>query len=693
MPRSNLERTKLRLNGGINQQEDDASMEQCSDCLNVWAPKGRLETRPGYRGVSTHGRGTATITVLKARGEDVSAGTFRSPDGAGTLNLSNLEALDQDGGVAADRWYLGHSAPFDKLQLFINSGNLATTFYVAEYWNGTNWAEVRVLELSAAGEARVTTHLEVVGGIFRVIFSLCRPQDWATTTVDSQSAYWIRFSLRGDNLTGATRIGVDNVFTHLKATDAVRGLFTTQFPTSKRYIFVHNWIPGSGSKQLYVDTATSIDSSELISTSLDNSNGSPDGFADDIPATIAVVPDYNEAFVSYNHASGHIAMNEVGDVFMSSSKVESRDFAVGAGAPYDPNYIAQDTTWPRAKFTTFFDNRIWCAGIAGDPFKIQWSAPAPYHKVWPSLSFEQLMEDDNSPITAMQALGEQMVVFKQDSIWLLIDSGLDSFGLRRFTPKRIVAGVGCSGNNSVQQIRGNLIFLSEDGIYKFDGTPNVLKVTTDSSTGADRLYETIDSITPKRRPFSASIHWKTEQLYILSFSTDGEATVNDTTVVWDYDHDEWWIWDNIDAQHWLSDEDVNDNEILYFGDSAGRVYRFGVGRTDHGAAISSSVKSQRIFEDGEITRRCRQVSIMSDNRTAAVSCEILANDEPSGSSGTVNFTDTANEANIIPRRRRKRLDYRKDGNWFQVKLSHSTKNERMYVSYVDLGFLKLGCRR
>jgi hypothetical protein len=697
MPRNQLEHSKLKLIGGINQQDEDASLDQCADCLNVWAPRGRLETRPGYRGVANYPSGFASTSGITffVEGEDVSAGTFTG------VTLDNLEALDQDAAVVSDRWYVGYPTKLTSfaIHVAVAASNSNNTKFRAEYYNGTNWVHLDVREQDEV-YTDVETHLGSLSSATHA-FTFVQPQDWATTTVDGQSAFWLRFVLLVadfDNLVNPTATNAVNaIYTPGK----IRGLFAVQFPFSKKYVvLLNNSFPATGSIYLDVFASDAIYfKNPVVFTAGSTSSTSTLGVDADIPATIAVVPEFNECYLAYNHAVTLYELDDAGEgtnkytnLNTRFAKVEDRDFAVGPGAPFDRNYIAQEASWPEAKFTAFFDNRLWCSGINSDPFKIQWSAAAPFHRVWPSLSFEQLMEDDNSPITAMKALGEQMVVYKQDSIWLMIDSGLDAFGLRRFVPKRVVAGVGCVAHNSVQQIRGNHIFLAEDGVYAFDGTPNIRKVTKDPNTGADRLAETIKTITASRRPFAAAAHWRTEQMYLLSFSTKGQATTNDTTIAWDYDHDTWWIWDNIDAQHWMSDEGVNNDETLYFGDSAGNVHRFNIGRTDHGAAISASATSHRMHYESEMTRRARQVSIISSNKTASLSCEVLADDEPTGSSGTFNFNDF-NEANIIPRRRRKRLDYRKDGEWFQTKLTHSTKNERMYVSLVDVGYHRLGIRR
>jgi len=258
----------------------------------------------------------------------------------------------------------------------------------------------------------------------------------------------------------------------------------------------------------------------------------------------------------------------------------------------------------------------------------------------------------------------------------------------------VVAGVGCVSNASIQRIRGGLIFLAEDGVYRFDGTPNIVKLS-------DRIGKTIESISPSRRHLSASVHWRTKSCYLLSVAVDGSHD-NNRTIVYDYKNDAFWLWD-VPAKLWLLDEDAHDNERLYFINQYAQVFEMGDGNHDHGAAISSNILTQRIGENLNTKITIRQVEVLSDNRTSSLSVAVRHNDdENSETIGTLDLTDSTEavygtavdgvDKYVQDRRRPRRLSYRKQGDWLQVKISHSTKNTPMTIAGIDVGYVPGGRR-
>jgi hypothetical protein len=305
------------------------------------------------------------------------------------------------------------------------------------------------------------------------------------------------------------------------------------------------------------------------------------------------------------------------------------------------------------------------------------------------------MEDDNSPITGLSALGENVVVFKSDSIWIMTATGENqATGINHYTPIRVVAGVGCVSNASIQKVRGGLIFLAEDGIYRFDGTPNIVKLSA-------RIGTTISSINPSRRRLAASVHWRSKNCYLLSVAVDG-AHDNNRTIVYDYKNDSFWLWD-VPARTWLLDEDASDNERLYFLNQNAQVYEMGVGNHDHGSAISSHILTQRIGENSNTKTTVRQVEILTDNHTSSLTVAVRHNDdennETSGalvltSSGDASYGSAVNGTDkyVQDRRRARRLSFRKQGDWHQLKVSHSTKNTPMTISGIDIGIISGGRR-
>jgi hypothetical protein len=681
MSRRAYQRYRTTGAGGINQEFEKASENQLADARNVWAPDGRIIQRPGYVGLARIPINDLSTQTLAGVSEDVSTSTFTDESGVtGRLDLSSFVA--RTASVSGDRFYVGHTAVFDSLNLPVTQANSNDTRVKAEYYNGTSWQYIPVTCFTGSNAAFTRQNSALAA---TAVWYWPRPKDWTQVAVNGRSRFWIRFTLWNADFDASVEIDLNEIGTRIGTNEFnVQGIFRPEYLDGSHQIHVVSDINNAVSV-IVEDFAGSTFRANTYTTA----NEQP-------PATIAVVPQFNEAFVAYGKRVTRIALPKENSALAA---IEDNEAFVGTGAPFDDNFVAQEGQFPRANIIRFFKGTLWAAGIENDPFTVRWSAPQPFHKIWPSINAEPLMEDDNSPITAMEALGEHMVVFKQDSIWLMLDAGINDFGLQEFVPRRIVAGVGCVAQNSIQQIRGRLIFLAEDGIYAFDGTPNIVKLS-------EAVDETIRTIRAAKRVNVASAHWRTRNLYILAAETKaGTTDINDTNFVWDYKNNAWWIWDGIDAKSWLSTETSADNEQLIFADSLGSIYEVNKGRTSNGAAINSSFTTQRINLFTNFKARARSVELTSTNKAQSATIELLANDESSGQSGTLDFTDSneetwatlqwgtgATDSYYEERRRARRIGVRKDYDWLQVKVTHSVKNEPFALTVLDLGWFPLGYR-
>lgn len=695
-------RQRVALTGieGINEQHELATPNQLADCRNVWAQNGSIESRPGYQPVTR----SYVPDLFTANADDwdfflgdgADPESFTSPSG-GVLTLDNA--------AVGERLYLGKSAIFTIFGLgFVNpKSNDNNSIFKAQYYNGTDWMYIPIEEYISDGSPLTYAPKGNFLGSSTITnqstaFKFAEPKDWATTTVNGTTAYWIRFEILDEALDSEVEIDQSPKTSYTGG--GVVGLMVAQYSSTKHYVIVD---VVRGASATAAQTIYNIDSLRRHNQSFPIQRDDNNIYE---PPTMAVVPQFEESYVAFGKRCTKVKAR---DFSPEVAKVESDPSIVGpnnVNAPYNRDSIAQLTAWPDCNYTEFFKGHIWCAGIENEPYTVRWSAPVPYHTVWPALNFEYIMENDNSPITGIHPLGEHMVVFKQDSIWVMLDTGINAFGLQTYTPRQVVAGVGCVANSSIQEVRGNLVFLGEDGLYVFNGQ-KAEKATLDKrmyynpELWADRLEATFRSITKGRRQFVSSVNWKNEQCYLLSMTTDGSST-NNLTVCWNYDKNTFWLWDNIDAQHWMVDEEANDEEALYFGDSSGNIYRFGLGKTDAGQAISSYVSSKYFGLEDSYTRRVLDVIVTSSNRCSGVTVDLLKNDDVSNATVTIPMTDE-NEAQygsgtygtstyVTPRRRRRRAERRDDCQWYQVKISHSTKNERFELDQVQIGAKLLGVR-
>tara|TARA_Y100000310_G_scaffold307095_1_gene348905 strand:- start:186 stop:2348 length:2163 start_codon:yes stop_codon:yes gene_type:complete len=711
---------KLTCHRGINQQRGLATLEECAEASNVWAPDGVIEQRPGYVGLVSFPfvdwADNTTSGCVQTFITETTGGSFATTTEGNNMTLNSW--------ATNAFWYIGFNkvsgaytgVTDDRFLLAYDTGaipavNTNQMGYDASYYNGTEFVALRVIERkgnpnTTESSSVVSPHLSDARGS---MFCFCPPGDWASTTINSVAAFFLRFKIKPRNtsgsdstlasgvLVGNATAGVHHISSRLSET---RGLFVGQFPSTKRYISVNRHDAGTSVPKVRWLLASDHEFSDVTEPDFEQLGR----YEDASLATHAVVPQFGEGFVAYGGIVKRYSLKQPWphatdgtDFFATRAAKEVKDFAVGPEAPFDPDYVRQLGSFPTGDIIVYFKNRLWVSGSSEEPYAVKWGAATPYHKVFPNTANDLLMEDDNSPITGMAPLGEHLAVFKRDSIWLMVAVGENSItGVTDFRGRKIVDGVGCVSNASIQQIMGRLVFLAEDGIYSFDGTPTVQKLS-------DRVSTTVASINKHKTAFTVSAHWKTKNCYLLSVPTRG-ANDNNKTLVYDYKNDTWWIWD-IPVALWLNDEGEADEETLYFLDNKQCMNLLGFGNTDHGQAITSTVLTQRIGETDNIRRTVRQVEVTSDNRATSLTVAVRANDDSNGDdSGTLSLTDdseaeyassllfTAGTKYVLDRNRARRLSFRKQGDWLQVLVTHDTHNTPMSIRAIDVGVID-GTRR
>jgi hypothetical protein len=286
----------------------------------------------------------------------------------------------------------------------------------------------------------------------------------------------------------------------------------------------------------------------------------------------------------------------------------------------------------------------------------------------------------------MAGLGDNLVVFKQNSIWQLIYNGLDDLDLPTFVPQLVVAGVGCLAANSIQQVNGRLMFLAEDGFYAFDGTPNIKKMS-------ENVNATVQRINPARQPFATAINWRTRYAYMCAVSLD-ESETNNAVFIYDYKHQAWWIWDGWDDINcWFQIDGVGLQENIYYADGFGRLYQLERGDTDNGAPIDNYVLTTRFGRNEVVWKSARDVRIRGQNIDGTLPYTLYSDDRQLGVPTKNAIMDSQLETQADPpppdgcdnveiRGRERKLPQRLLGEWFQLKVEDFRK-----LDGIDIGYL------
>lgn len=678
--------------GGINQEPENKAKNQVIDARNVWCPEGQLVDRPGFQYAAQ-----AFLSPTRS-----TAGTVVVENPIATFNTTNvLGALP-----VGSRWYVGWSSQpastMVSIEVQMTVANTSTdTWVTAEYWNGVEWKGAVAFETRDLGGA--TSHLQ--GDRY---FQVGIPADWAATTVNSLSRYWWRFTIQRTALSAATQISAAYYTT--AAADGLHFFepIVAQFSSAKRYFTGIYFAPDETPESQILQSPDLRWAFVTGTTSIRHEVKGQAGYSSQ-PLTHAVIPEFDVLFTAYNQSIGELSRNTIPDAqtIPSDAQVNTRPEIVGTvggiKSPYHPDYVPQLASFPKANLIAYFQGLLWFADIKDGPSTIRWSAPAidGAYNVFPEDSFESITADGT--ITAISGLNEHLVVFFQDSIWLMIYSGLNDLELPTFAATRVVSGVGCVAHGSVQKVRGKLIFLAEDGVYAFDGSPNVVKLS-------EAIDTQISKIRTGRRRQVSSVHWQTQNAYILSASVADEGTSSTTTTaveepnnfvfVYDYAREAWWFWDNIEAQFWLRDEGLADEELIYFQDRYGRLFQLH-GNHDNGAAIESYFTTHRFGHFDAATKTLREVRLRGNQTVGSLDITVIAGDE-TGTAAAITMSADGDDkygtaiygtdTYTSERRVERKLKRRTQGRWFQVKVANDAKYLSLKFAGLDLGYIVEGRR-
>ena len=181
--------------------------------------------------------------------------------------------------------------------------------------------------------------------------------------------------------------------------------------------------------------------------------------------------------------------------------------------------LSYSTALPNMSFMTYQNGVLFMVSKTS-PDRIYVSMPGRPWVVTYFLTVEGTDGQDTEAITGLAAFQGVVVVFKENSIWIL--SGDD---VGNFRAQRVVSHVGCRSHHSIQCIDNLIYFLSEEGIFAFDGA-NATEISRPvQPLLLDRNFS--------RDAFCISTHDYENNALIWSFASAGETT-NDTTIVFFY---------------------------------------------------------------------------------------------------------------------------------------------------------------
>ena len=190
--------------------------------------------------------------------------------------------------------------------------------------------------------------------------------------------------------------------------------------------------------------------------------------------------------------------------------------------------------------------------------------------------------NDGDPITRLISLGDDLIVYKNDSIWYLSGDNITNW-FEKVGQKSI----GCVAPFSVADTPYGHIFLGADNIYLFTG--NSL-----TPIGYN-IKPWLDLIPYAMKDEAVSVYH--DQYYHIAFAKNG-SSVNDFELVLDLRYINegklpWWPIDGRVIGTYIKYDGPNDNNYLYYGSgNSGYLYQTNIGPTNDGANIDMEVHTK-----------------------------------------------------------------------------------------------------
>lgn len=238
----------------------------------------------------------------------------------------------------------------------------------------------------------------------------------------------------------------------------------------------------------------------------------------------------------------------IGATFVDSSPLTTR---------LAPDYL-YFTLVPR--YLEIFNNQLFLAGFSSFPSTVAWSDIGEPEGIDPTFNAE-FRTNDGDVIRGMKTYGDQLVVGKERSIHRILGDSPDNFTLQEISNQ-----FGFLSNNAAQVYETKLLFLDTKGIIEYNGA-NVTCV----SNKVEPIFRSMNI--DAARGQAASLHFRDYSEVWFSIPING-ATMNNTTVVYDYLSDSWTHYDGFNASVLAIARASLGSKRPYYGSYTGTVVFF-----------------------------------------------------------------------------------------------------------------------
>jgi len=231
---------------------------------------------------------------------------------------------------------------------------------------------------------------------------------------------------------------------------------------------------------------------------------------------------------------------------------------------------------PAAKYITSHSERMWAASTDANKSRVFWSADGDPTSWSVTDDLIDVSQDDGDEITCIIPFLDNLIVFKRNSIWVLVntyDPDNEMQLLKRVTD------TGCIAGRTVVTLNNKIYFFGKNGFYEFDGVAARLI--------SKNVETSVKDVNPTYQDNACAVAY--ENMYMCSYTKNGDTTNQDML-----------IYDTI-ARAWVSDDGKSacsnqmivlnggddDGELLSaYSGATGYIYQLDSGESDDGDGIN-----------------------------------------------------------------------------------------------------------
>jgi len=284
------------------------------------------------------------------------------------------------------------------------------------------------------------------------------------------------------------------------------------------------------------------------------------------------------------------------------------NYLVPSNIPFEP---------PKGKYITTWRNQMIVAGDPAEPTKFYYSefADLTNPENFPTSNVVDVPQGGGGRITGITALDRNLFIFLQNRIYVA-EGNLADDSVRIDT---LSDHIGCVAHASIQEIDGNVFFLSEKGVYRIfkSGTNYTLEKISEQ---LDPILE-IGADNDFRQSFKRTVAsvWIAQNKYLLFLPSETMtagvtfADSDSRVFVFDLDLGYWYPWSNINAQGGMVEfDDGSLKDVIWFQTretaNVNRLTRFNLTNSeidyaDHEIPLNMQYKPQWDFELSPSTRK------------------------------------------------------------------------------------------